>query len=178
MKIKKKTAKEKIKELPEISNAMNSVLLLELAEKNCLTLQDFLETKNFKENSVRTTLWRLQKKRLIKKEEKSFQLTALGKEVVKALKDNMSVEKEWDGKWRIIMFDIPEKKRQHRNWLRFELYSLDYKLIQKSVFMGQQPIDDDINQEINDRGINDFIRFITVGDIDIDDDFLEEFENF
>jgi len=149
-------------------------LLLGLAEKGMLTLSGILDLGNFKENSARTTLWRLRKKGLIKKKEKNFQLTSLGLEIVETFKDEKPVEKKWDGKWRLVMFDIPEKKRNHRNWLRFELCSLDYKLLQKSVFMGQQPIDEEVYREIIERGLDDFIRLITVGEID-DDEILEQF---
>lgn len=198
MNSKNKEVKERIKDLPVNLSVMSLALLLNFAERGNLTLLEILdnsylddeknseirdiwdycdELKKFKESSARTTLWRLQKRGFLKKKEKFFQLTPLGLEIVNAFKEEDLEEKEWDGKWRIVMFDIPEKKRQHRNWLRFELYSLDYKLVQKSVFMGKWPIEEDIYQEIMNRKLDDCIRLLTVGEID-DDEIFKHFEDF
>lgn len=37
----------------------------------------------------------------------------------------------------IIMFDIPEEKRQTRDWLRRQLKLWDFKMVQKSVWFGK-----------------------------------------
>jgi DNA-binding transcriptional regulator PaaX len=49
--------------------------------------------------------------------------------------DNMCKMQKWDGKWRIVIFDIPEKKRVSRNALRAKLRDLGFKELQKSVFV-------------------------------------------
>jgi len=36
----------------------------------------------------------------------------------------------------IIIFDIPEKKKRYREWLRTELVGFGFTLIQKSVWLG------------------------------------------
>jgi len=48
----------------------------------------------------------------------------------------MKIErKKWDGKWRIVVFDIPEKKKGVRNALRRKLKELGFYELQKSVFV-------------------------------------------
>ena len=42
---------------------------------------------------------------------------------------------KWDGKWRIVIFDIPEKKKKAREVLRAKLKDLGFKELQKSVFV-------------------------------------------
>lgn len=44
-------------------------------------------------------------------------------------------EKEWDGKWRVVIFDIPEKLKSGRNALREKLKNLGFCELQKSVFV-------------------------------------------
>jgi len=41
----------------------------------------------------------------------------------------------WDGKWRLFMFDIPEKSRSFRNALRDKLKRLGFFKVQKSVWV-------------------------------------------
>jgi len=43
--------------------------------------------------------------------------------------------KYWDGKWRIVVFDIPEKMRKARNELRHKLKNLGFYELQKSVLV-------------------------------------------
>jgi CRISPR-associated endonuclease Cas2 len=43
--------------------------------------------------------------------------------------------KSWDGKWRLVMFDLPIKYTKARNSLRFKLKQLGFIQFQKSVWI-------------------------------------------
>ena len=75
-------------------------------------------------------------------------------------------EWHWDGKWRIVMFDIPEKRREHRERLRRALSELEYEPIQKSVFIGKRPLAGDIYEDILANELRHCIHLLTVGEID------------
>jgi len=125
------------------------------------------ELERIQENSARTILWRLEKKGLVSKSEKQYQLTALGSSVVKTIQGSWEEpEWRWDGKWRIVMFDIPEKRREHRERLRRALTELEYEPIQKSVFMGKRPLAEDVYEEILVGELRHCIHLLTVGEID------------
>ncbi len=193
----KRGLKEKIKELPANLSITSFVLLLGLADRGLVALSEILEgptreitknyqriskikdfwdyydeLKNLKEDSARTILWRLQKKGLVSKKEGHYKLTLQGLKVVSIFQKKEIKEHQWDGKWRLIMFDIPEKRRDERRWLRFQLLIWDYRPLQKSVFIGKQPIEEDVYSEIIARGLNQFIRLITIGEID-DEEILK-----
>lgn len=179
--MKKKELKEKIKDLPADLSIIGLSLLSNLAEAGVVGLSEILKRpsqsmgKNrqragqIKENSARTILWRLQKKGLVKKKERYYEITSLGLKTIKIFQQEQEgdkIEEIWDGKWRIIMFDIPERKREDRNWLRCQLLGCDYKPLQKSVFIGKQPLAEDFYEEILIRKIKEFIHLMTVGKID------------
>src|SRR3990167_2211250 len=42
---------------------------------------------------------------------------------------------KWDKKWRVVIFDIPEKSRMARDALRRKLKELEFRELQKSVFV-------------------------------------------
>jgi CRISPR-associated endonuclease Cas2 len=42
---------------------------------------------------------------------------------------------KWDGYWRIVLFDIPERKKQAREALRSKLKQLGFHQLQKSCFI-------------------------------------------
>jgi len=48
-------------------------------------------------------------------------------------------KRRWDGKWRIVIFDIPEKRKKMREILRSLLKRLKFKMVQESVFV--HPLD-------------------------------------
>ena len=42
---------------------------------------------------------------------------------------------KWDGKWRLVIFDIPETKKKTRDAIAYKLKDLGFKPIQKSSFI-------------------------------------------
>lgn len=136
-----------------------------LAQKNFFDYYQAL--KNLKDNSLKTILWRLQKKGLVERKQNRYRLTKQGLNFIKKFQEK-NLEKQWDGKWRIVMFDIPEKEHAKRNWLRYQLLNLEYKSLQKSVFIGKWPLDEDLFKKIFKQNIRPYIKLITVGEIDDD----------
>lgn len=43
--------------------------------------------------------------------------------------------KKWDGKWHLLMFDIPETNRKSRNTIQYKLKQLGMKQLQNSVYV-------------------------------------------
>jgi phenylacetic acid degradation operon negative regulatory protein len=89
-------------------------------------------------NSINTTIARAQKNGYLEKVEekgkKGLRLTTKGR--MKTLKIALSDKKErWDGCWRIIIFDIPEKKRKTRDAFRKMIADLGFKKYQISVWI-------------------------------------------
>lgn len=136
------------------------------------TLWEYYEIlKTMNERSARTILWRLTKKGLVKKEKKRYFISKLGlKFIEKHLLE--PEQKEWDGRWRLVAFDIPEKIAHYRKWLRSQLYALNYKPLQKSLFIGKFPLEKKLMEEILEKNLYQCIRIVVIGEID-DESILE-----
>lgn len=52
--------------------------------------------------------------------------------------------KEWDGNWRVLIFDIPEIVRAIRNLFRDKIQELGFYTLQKSVYVAPQPCEKEI----------------------------------
>lgn len=52
--------------------------------------------------------------------------------------------KSWDGKWRIIVFDIPEKERGKRDNFRIFLNKLKFYQLQESVYLAPYHCEEEI----------------------------------
>lgn len=75
--------------------------------------------------------------------------------------DEMKLEKpaQWDKKWRIVLFDVPEKKRRARDILRDKLRELDFYEWQKSVFISPYPCLDEVEFIAEYFDIRPYIRY-------------------
>ncbi|KKT78467.1 hypothetical protein A2W48_00545 [Candidatus Giovannonibacteria bacterium RIFCSPHIGHO2_12_44_12] len=68
--------------------------------------------------------------------------------------------KKWDGKWRMVLFDIPEAKKKIRDALRRKLKEIGFLEFQKSVFVYPYACRDEINFIINFFDISDLVYYI------------------
>ncbi|HEY4497186.1 MAG TPA: hypothetical protein VJC20_00285 [Candidatus Paceibacterota bacterium] len=77
--------------------------------------------------------------------------------------------KRWDGKWRIIIFDIAHTNRLKREALRGFLKRLEFYLLQKSVWVYPYDCSDEIETLKDFFGLGDKeIRLIVATDIGAD----------
>jgi DNA-binding transcriptional regulator PaaX len=98
-------------------------------------------------------------------------LTEEGKKQAKVLNFlGKSIEfkkpKRWDGKWRIVLFDIPEKDRIFRAVLREHLYTLKFHKLQHSVFVSPHPCEESISDLVALYSAEPYVRIITASKID------------
>ena len=102
--------------------------------------------------SAKDTLERLRERKLVafqEQEDGSFQvvLTKEGKQKIEEWNIDdlqLAVPKRWDGRWRIVAFDISEKRKKAREALRQTLKRLGFFQLQKSVFVHPYPCEAEI----------------------------------
>lgn len=92
-----------------------------------------------------------------------FRLTSRGKE--KTYRDfslSKWQEKKWDGKWRVVIFDIEEKSRKKRDLLRLKLRELGFGMIQESVWISPYDIIVDFREFVRAVGLADQVFALEV----------------
>lgn len=87
-----------------------------------------------------------------------LKLTDKGRE--EALLRKILKNEEWDGIWRIIIFDIPEKHRRVRNMLRSKLKTWGFSPWQKSVWASKKDITNLLRQFIQQLKIEKWVLVI------------------
>ncbi|MBI3631124.1 MAG: hypothetical protein HY221_02195 [Candidatus Sungbacteria bacterium] len=73
---------------------------------------------------------------------------------------------QWDGRWRIAMFDVPEKYKRTRDALRMHLKNIGFYEFQKSVFVHPHPCAKEIEYITEFYQARRFVRFIVATEID------------
>jgi len=135
-------------------------------------LKGFKQLKKYPDKKVRSAFY--------KKGQIFFSLTDVGKKKASWMKiDNLEIEKpkKWDKKWRMVMFDIAQAKRQEREALRGKLKQLGFFLFQKSVWVIPYKCDKEIEMLKKFFGLKDSeIRLITIDNIGEDGELRKFFK--
>ena len=120
----------------------------------------------YRPNSLHKTIDRLQKKELIaklKKEKKIYlRLTRKGKDIVR--QHHLTVLRSlqgWDGKWRLVFFDIPEERGDARGYLRDYLKTLGFGKAQRSVWISPYKYGKQIELFALKLGLSDYLLQVT-----------------
>ena len=109
--------------------------------------------RHFTQRQLYLAIYRLKKKNLIKeieqKGDKVFRLTSQGKKVAHQLSVWFAVPQSlprWDKKWRLVIFDVPEKKRAARDVFRRKLRLWGFRQLQKSAWIWPYPCRQEVEQ--------------------------------
>lgn len=74
--------------------------------------------------------------------------------------DNIKNKKEkWDGKWRMVAFDIPERHKKGRDALRQKLKKIGFCELQKSVFITPYKCKEEISLLVKFFNLDKYVRF-------------------
>lgn len=103
---------------------------------------DWDDWKHFNTSYLQRTLKRLESQKLVeveyKESESQVKLTQNGhRKILKYSLDNLEINppKHWDGKWRIIFYDIPKDHHHTRDVIRNTLNQLGFYKLQESVYI-------------------------------------------
>ena len=62
----------------------------------------------------------------------------------------------------IVVFDVPEKERRKRDWLRSVLKRLELKMVQKSVWIGKVKIPKELLDDLFNLKLLDYVEIFEV----------------
>lgn len=160
--------------------SLNQAILIALEKTvdGYVRLEDFIYNPGFyaygngrelKKSELGQALKRLRERGLIESKLDQNQiilkLTAMGRG---AVINHEILNKPWDGKWRIVIFDIPESHRRVRNLFRRNLKFWEFKIFQKSVWVTKLDVKNELKKLISDLGIEKWVAIIESDDQSLD----------
>ena len=148
------------------------LLALEKAVDGAVEFADFYDNPRryvwygpryeYPKSALSQAIMRLRKKGLVEKiidEDKVIlKLTEAGRKWLFFNKSDDLVE--WDGIWRLVVFDIPEKHRRVRNVLRRRLKDWGFNKWQKSVWASKKPLTDHLRNLVGQLGVEEWVLVI------------------
>ncbi|MDD5145294.1 MAG: hypothetical protein PHF44_00370 [Candidatus Pacebacteria bacterium] len=114
----------------------------------------------------------LKKKGYIKtknlEEKEAVLLTRKGADKILKLKLKESNKKKRpDGKWQMVIFDIPERKRFLRDLLRENLYLLGYQLLQQSIWVCPYDVSYKTEIILNKYSLDQYVKTFLIKEIEV-----------
>jgi len=152
-------------------------------------LKPFLDAENeyevwkrFNIPYLKRTLKRLEEKKLVEvRDTEKYQVVEITdrgrRRILKYALDELVVEKPkfWDGKWRLISYDIPKKYSKLRKIFQEYLKSWGFYQLHESVYLHAYPCGKQVEFLREYLGIGEYVRFFFVSRIENDRAFREFF---
>ena len=145
-------------------------------------LRPLLKNKKLFPSQIDQTLERLKKQKLIsiscEGDKTKITLTEGGRRKVLSYRlEEMELRKgKWDGWWRGVIFDIPEKDRMGRNILRSKMQELGFYMLQKSVMVTPWECKEEIDFIKHFYNLGDHVNLIKAKTFDGEDSVRNYFE--
>ena len=141
------------------------------------------EWEPFDERRLRRRLAEMHKRKLVRiyQEEDKFvvKLTNNGrKKYLKYKLEELSIPtpEKWDGKWRIVAYDIPRERSGGRNAMRETLKRLGFYQLQESVYLYPYPCEDVIDFIKEFYGVGDDVTLLTVSGLEESEAYRDYFD--
>lgn len=115
-------------------------------------LDGYPNTKRYPTKRIKSAVQALRRRNFIEIIQESGDrcrvvLTSKGRKRIKEFYfDSLAIpkQKKWDRKWRVVIFDVPNKFNRAREALREKIKELGFYQLQKSVWIHPYPCEDEI----------------------------------
>lgn len=111
-----------------------------------------------------------------RKDRRFLKLTRKGQLELLLTKAKIQKFERWDGKWRLIMFDIPQSARNSRDQLRYLIKGCGFRKLQASVFISPHPLNRSAIDFLKSSKLINYIRILRVEQIDDDSELKKLFK--
>ena len=122
-------------------------------------------------NNFYALLSRLKKQGFVEKKQKRsgtfWKITPKGQKRLGKFKNiikfpKLPYKREKDSGLNMVVFDIPEKHRAKRDWLRYVLLSLGFTMLQKSVWMGKNKLPEEFLKALKELDLINFVHILKI----------------
>ena len=131
-----------------------------------------------KKQSIKKSFNKLAERDYIKVEKGKARLTTKGERFAALLGEGRLAPKKprwWDKKWRVLIFDIPERRRKLRLHVRTTLTQLGFERLQDSVWIYPYDCEDLITLFKVDMRVGNDLRYMVVDKLENDTAFRAHF---
>lgn len=177
----RKTRRRDLQQVILQTIATAGILSIGLLAPNVLKALDklgFIPTRRQKEY-ISSSASKLVKRGLLFYDGKIYRPTITGQSLLRRWQFadfKLNKPKKWDEKWRVIIFDIPEKKRRVRDQIRSLFNRAGLHRLQDSVWVYPYDCEDILTLLKTDLAVGKYVLYLIVDELENDKHLREEFD--
>ncbi len=163
-------ARRHVREVCELFEVVNAV--------GCAVVEELL-ARHDRKKYLRQSLRRLEARGILQRKKDAYRLTPKGvlffaryRKRETKLKD---VKKKWDGKWRLITFDVPVKENPKRFVLLRALRESNFYQLQKSVWIAPYEMSEEFWKFVVMNNLHKYCKVMLIEVLDGDKELREHF---
>lgn len=138
------------------------LLTISIAAPNLpVALKPFLRSKQNR-YQFKKRIQKMKEKDLIFLSGEVIKLSENGKKLLAKIdSEDIEIKKSnWDGSWRVVAYDIPDKHKKERNYFRRKLIALGFKQVQESMLVIPYECKEEISIFANQIGVSPFVIYL------------------
>ncbi|MBI4093384.1 hypothetical protein HY417_00315 [Candidatus Kaiserbacteria bacterium] len=147
------------------------VIAVALAAPNVLKLLKYLPDRSYVvHGAINRLVSKGELRRINRRGKPMLEITDIGRRRLArvAMANHKPTQREWDGKWRVVIFDIPESMRGKRDMLRRMLLRIGFLQMQKSVWVYPFSCEEFIQLLKTDLSIRGKVKYLVCESIEGD----------
>ncbi|OGN11399.1 MAG: CRISPR-associated endonuclease Cas2 [Candidatus Yanofskybacteria bacterium RIFCSPHIGHO2_02_FULL_43_15c] len=149
------------------------------AGQELFTIWAHTSYKGFRPSQLYKGIKNLEQRGILKTSPQGFRFTRSGKEWFnQSLKRYRKLpQTKWDGRWRLVIFDIPQELHRNRNRFRRILKTLGFYMLQKSVFVFPYPCEKVLKDTCKELKIGEYVDILNAETIGFKEKDIRKFFN-
>jgi len=151
-----KTSRDAARHIRELSR-----LFADTSAIGGAVMEDMLR-RHQRRRYLKQSLRRLIERGFLRKRDGQFVPTIAGKRFFRRFTTKQKQKERWDGKWRIVSFDVPGGYNRKRNQLRALLHEFGFQPLQKSVWISPNYVADEFWKLIVKEELEKYCRCMLV----------------
>jgi DNA-binding transcriptional regulator PaaX len=142
-----------------------------------IALSLFLSKNKYGRGNVQKSIKRLEDKNLIYLSGEKVKLTKEGRVLLKRiLSEDITIKKtKWDGIWRIVAYDVPERRKKERDYFRLRLLELGFVEVQKSMYVIPYECLQEIAVFAQSLGLASYVLYMNTGSLPQNEEYKKRF---
>lgn len=141
---------------------------------------DYKKWKKFNQGRLKQVLKRLKEQKIVEfvptADGETIKITEKGRiKVLNYRLEEIELEKKWDGRWRLIIYDIAKEKKKERDYMREILKRLKCFQLQKSVYLTPYRCENEIEYIRQLLGIGDEVKMLKVSSFENEKPYRDYF---
>lgn len=134
--------------------------------RNSILYERIKKRREISRKAFNQSIYRLKKRGFIEGVDEGYRLSSKGK-IYYSNPYNKIKEKSGKKEKIIVLFDIPEKNKKIREWIRRQIKFWDFKMIQKSVWLGSGPLPKEFDKRLKELKVENGVKIIKIKNIEM-----------